>query len=205
MEKPGSRFELFFHGTLVVAGKRMASIDPQPFFDRRPHLRPVNHPSGMQPRLARALINLTGARKGTIYDPFCGSGGFLIEAGSIGLKIIGSDVLPSMVAKAKENIKAYKIKARVSVKDATKLTTKMDYVVSDFPYGRNTKQQNMPKLYLAFMKKLKHLLKKRAVLVFPDFIDHKKLIKKAKLTIVEEFSQYVHHTLSRTIVVVEPS
>jgi len=53
------------------------------FGKRKPHMRPGFHPSSLNPKLARAFVNLTGIRKGTIVDMFCGTGGILIEAGLI--------------------------------------------------------------------------------------------------------------------------
>ena len=203
MDNPNTIFELFFQGTTVIAGKRLATIDPAPFFKRRPHLRTVLHPSGMQPRLARALVNLTRAKKGTIVDPFCGTGGILIEAGLMGLKIVGYDKEESMIEKAEKTLDSFKLKAKLKVADATKLTKSMQFVATDLPYGRNTKAKELEKLYLAFLKKLKKLLIRRAVVVFPHFINHKKLIEMAKLDIIGEYRNYVHSTLSRTIVVLE--
>ncbi|MBI4144853.1 methyltransferase domain-containing protein [Candidatus Woesearchaeota archaeon] len=200
---PVTRFELFFFDDLVVCGKRTGTIDPAPFFARRPHLRPALHPSGMQPRLARALVNLTGATKGTIVDPFCGAGGILLEAGLLGFKIVGADIESTMIEKAKKNLKAFKLKAKLSVADATKFKTKVDYVVTDLPYGLNTKGKELPKLYLAFLKRLKRNLKTRAVVVFPHFVDHHALLKKAKLKLLGEFTNYLHKTLTRKMTVVE--
>lgn len=54
------------------------------FEKRKAHLRLYNHPTSLHPRLARCLVNLANAKK--ILDPFCGSGGILIEAGLIGIK-----------------------------------------------------------------------------------------------------------------------
>jgi tRNA (guanine10-N2)-dimethyltransferase len=203
IKKPKTRYEFFFANGHVVVGRFLGSVDASQFADRRPHLRPAMHPSGMQPRLARALVNLTGATKGTITDPFCGAGGFLIEAGLLGFKLIGSDIEADMIQKAKKNLAAFKLKAKLSVKDARKLKS-ADYVVTDLPYGRNTKGKELPKLYLAFLHKLKRTLKHRAVVVFPHFVDHRKLLKQAKLKVLGEFSSYVHATLSREIAVVEP-
>ncbi len=204
LEKPKTRFELFFVGNRVVAGRRIREIKGKPFLARRPHLRKANHPSGMQPRIARALVNLTGAMTGTIVDPFCGAGGTLMEAGLMGFKLIGTDIEKEMIVRAKKNLAAMKLKANLKMADATKLKGKIEYVVTDLPYGRNTKGKELPALYLKFLKKLKSSLKKRAVVVFPDFVNHKKLLKQAKLTIIGEFTQYVHATLTRKIVVVEP-
>ena len=203
LENPATVFELFFQGTTVIAGKRLATIDATPFFERRPHLRPEMHPSSMHPRLARALINLTGAKKGTIVDPMCGTGGILIEAGLLGFKIVGSDSVKTMINKAEKNLSSFKLKGKLKVADATKLTKPMEYVITDLPYGRNTKAKDLEKLYGKFLAKLKKLLRKRAIVVFPDFINHQKLIKKAKLTVLGEFKSYVHATLTRTIVVLE--
>lgn len=203
LEKPKTRFELFFIGNQVVAGRRIVEIKAKPFLARRPHLRKANHPSGMQPRLARALVNLSGADKGTIVDPFCGAGGFLIEAGLMGFKLVGSDIDPAMIKRATVNLKAMKLKAKLSVADATKMKTKADYIVTDLPYGLNTKGKELPTMYLKFLKQLKTCLKKRAVVVFPHFVDYHKLMKQAKLEIAEEFSQRVHFSLTRKIVVIE--
>ena len=204
LEKPKTRFELFFVGNRVVAGRRIVEIKAKPFLARRPHLRKANHPSGMQPRIARALINLTGAVKGTIVDPFCGAGGFLIEAGLLGFKLVGSDIDWAMIVRARKNLASFKLKAKTSAADATKFSTKTDYVVTDLPYGLNTKGKELPKLYLKFLKQLKKCLKKRAIVVFPHFVDHHKLLKEAKLTITEEFSQKVHSSLTRKFVVLKP-
>ncbi|MEK6849183.1 MAG: methyltransferase domain-containing protein [Nanoarchaeota archaeon] len=203
LDKPKTRFEIFFVGNRVVVGKRIVKIDAKPFLARRPHLRKANHPSGMQPRLARALVNLVGATKGTIVDPFCGAGGFLIEAGLMGFKMVGTDIDPAMIYRAKKNLAQLKLKASLKVADATKMKTKSDYFVTDLPYGLNTKGKALPKLYLAFLKRLKLCMKKRAIVVFPDFIDYPALLKKAKLKTVEEFSQRVHASLTRKIVVLE--
>ncbi|HSU72222.1 MAG TPA: hypothetical protein VLJ21_00025 [Candidatus Binatia bacterium] len=202
LDKPATQFELFFVGTQVIAGRRTATIEGKPFLARRPHLRPIMHPSGMQPRLARALVNLTGAWKGTITDPFCGAGGILLEAGLMGFKLVGTDIHDAQIARAKKNLAAAKLKAKLTVADATTLG-KVDSVVTDLPYGLHTKGKELPRLYGAFLQRLKKNLKNRAVIVFPNFINHQKLLKQAKLRVLGEFTNYVHGSLSRTIVVVE--
>src|SRR3989338_11260432 len=79
---------------------------------RKTKNRPESHPSSLHPKLAKAMINLTGAIKSSIIlDPFCGSGGLLIEAGLMGMKIEGSDLDRNMVNRAKINLKHYKIKS----------------------------------------------------------------------------------------------
>ncbi len=44
----------------------------------------------MSPKLARCMVNLTGVKENDlVLDPFCGTGGILIEAGIMGARVIG--------------------------------------------------------------------------------------------------------------------
>ncbi|MBW2982268.1 methyltransferase domain-containing protein [Candidatus Woesearchaeota archaeon] len=197
-----TEIHLFFIKNKVI-GALLKHKNKQEFEKRKPHLRPELHPSSLNPRLARALINLTGIKKGKILDPFCGSGGILIEAGLTNLKPIGYDIDKIMLKRTEINLKYYKVKDyKLKQQDATKIKTNFDYIVTDLPYSKNTKKQDLTKLYLTFLKTLKKILKKRAVIGFPDFIDYKKLIKKSKLKIEKEFSYYLHKNLTKKIVII---
>jgi tRNA (guanine10-N2)-dimethyltransferase len=157
-------------------------------------------------------------------DPFCGAGGILIEAGLIGLKPIGYDLYKIMVEKSEKNLKHYKIKNYKLVnQDALKIKSKYDYIITDVPYGLNSaiwkkvgkenkkiplKQddrkkgiKNLEGFYLEFLKNLKKIMKIKAVVIFPNYVDYKKLVKKANLKIEKEFSQYIHKSLTRKILV----
>ena len=46
-------------------------------------------------------------------------------------------------------------------------------------------------------------MKKKAVIVFPDFVNYRKLLKKAGFKIEKEFEQYIHRSLSRKVVKVK--
>lgn len=174
------------------------------FNGRRAHLRPEFHPTSLHPRLARALVNLTGATKGSkVLDPFCGCGGFLIEAGLMGLRSVGYDLDRIMINRSKINLDFFKIKNyKLVQKDSTKLSGKFDFVVTDLPYGKNSKVSGSVNiLYLSFLRSLKTVLVKRAVVVFPYFADYKSLIKQSGLKLVESFDFYIHKSLSKRIVV----
>ena len=197
-----TKIDLVFHKDKIFCGLVVGVISKD-FLKRKPHLRPELHPSSLDPRLARCMVNLSGTEKGFLLDPFCGTGGILIEAGLMGFKVVGYDNNKTMLKKTEKNLKHYKIKNfKLELKDATKTKTKFDYVVSDLPYGKNTK--NIDKeLYLNFLKNLKKILKKKAVLGFPGFVD-KSLIKKAKLKIEKEFRYYLHKSLSKKIFLLNP-
>ena len=91
-------------GKKVYACLFLADTDKS-YLSRKAHLRPSLHPTSLSPKLAKAMVNLTGAEKGeTICDPFCGSAGILIEAGLMGMKTIGVDVSEKMLQMAEKNL-----------------------------------------------------------------------------------------------------
>ncbi len=204
------RVDLDSPGTKIVIVKTKKKFylfvpeweNSEKFSSRKPHLRPETKPFSMNPKLARVCVNLTGATK-SVYDPFCGLGGFLIEAGLMGLQAIGSDLDREYVRLCAKNLQHYNI-TRYSLfhQDATVIKKKYDYIVTDLPYGKNTK--NIGKdLYAKFIKNLEKILKKRAVVIFPSFFNAKKLLMKSKLKIKGHYTNYVHGSLSREIYVLE--
>ncbi|MBD3362080.1 hypothetical protein GF358_04815 [Candidatus Woesearchaeota archaeon] len=203
LKNPDSRFDFYFTNKGIFVGL-LSSKARTDFESRAPKLRPGMHPSTMKPRLAAAVINLTGIEKGVIYDPMCGTGGVLIEAAVMNLNPVGSDIDELMLIQAKKNLKHYDLNAKIFKQDALTIKKSYKYIVTDFPYGKNTRTLNQKKFYRAFLKKLKKILKKRAVIVFPDFIKHKSMINTAGLKLKGEYSYYLHKTLSRTICIIEP-
>jgi len=201
---PKTQFHFFFTKDKIYCGVLLNPMD-ESFEDRKAHLRPMLHPTSLHPRLARCLVNLTGAiQPATILDPFCGTGGILIEAGLMDFKVIGYDIDDLMIKRADKNLKHFKVKYDLRKKDATKIKIRYNYIVTDLPYARSTRKVDLEKLYSDFLKNLKKILKKRAVICFPSFINHKKFIKSAKLKLVVEYSYYLHKSLSKTICVIEP-
>lgn len=204
LENPKTEINFFFVKNKVIAGV-LIKKNNQDFEERRAHLKPGFHPVSLAPRLARCMVNLTGAKKSdTIADLFCGVGGILVEAGLIGLKTVGNDINEEMLEKTKENLKFYNLrKYKLLNSDATKIKNKFDYIVSDLPYGINMQAGNLNLLYINFLKNLKKILKKKAVLGFPDSINYKKIIKNSKLKIEKEFTYYIHKNLSKKIIVIK--
>ncbi|MBU1004671.1 MAG: methyltransferase domain-containing protein [Nanoarchaeota archaeon] len=224
LTNPKTSIEFFITKDKIYAAKLIKELKHS-FESRKAHKRPELHPTALNPKLARALINLAGAQK-EVMDPFCGAGGILIEAGLMKLKPIGYDLYKEMVKKSKRNMGHYKIKGyKLINQDALKIKTRYDYIVSDLPYGLNTsiwvkkgkenkkislkqkdkKQRikNIEEFYLKFLKILKKILKKKAVIIFPHYVNYKSLIKKANLKIEKEFSQFIHGSLTRKIVVLK--
>ena len=118
-------------------GKMLCTIDRGGFNARNPGKRDFFHPGVMMPRMARTLINLTCTHAGDIIlDPFCGTGGILIEAEMLGIRSLGSDFDPMMVHGSVRNV----TRSDLLLADATSLPCAcgtIDAVVTDFPYGQS--------------------------------------------------------------------
>ncbi len=75
-------------------------------FQKRDMSRPFKRPMlSIPPRLARIMINLSGARQGTVLDPFCGIGTVLQEAALMGFGIFGIDTDKRVIPWAVRNLK----------------------------------------------------------------------------------------------------
>jgi tRNA (guanine10-N2)-dimethyltransferase len=198
LTEPGTEIHFFFFDNFAVAGRFIAETDKS-YMKRKAHLRPKLHPTSMHPKLARACINLLGLKKGSILDPFCGSGGILIEAGLMGFNLTGYDIDKKQIERAKINLKHYKIRRqKLETKNSLSLNKKFDGIVTDFPYGKGSKGNNLEELYVKFMKHSYDYTDKMVV-VMPNFADYKKIISKSRWKIKNKFEIYVHKSLTRII------
>ena len=105
--------------------------------NKRPFFRPVS----LEPRLARAAVNIAaGTNNGFIIDPMCGTGGILIESALTGRPTLGIDFDPVMVDGCQQNIEWAGVEANVVRGDATRYEFPDDVaaVVVDPPDGRNS-------------------------------------------------------------------
>ena len=184
-------------------GKVLFTIDRGIYDVRNPGKRTFFHPGVMMPRMARTLINLTCSQKGdVVLDPFCGTGGILIEAGLLGMQILGTDFDPVMVRGSLQNV----TKADLMVSDATHLPFKnktVDAVVTDFPYGQSVcikKTNSMENLYSDALDEMHRVLRpgNRAVVVTHKDISE---IIPSTMTILQHHEQRVHKSLTRRILV----
>jgi len=122
----------------------LAAEPPRGFVDRKTTDRPFFQPGSMDPMLARALVNLAGARPDArVLDPMCGTGGLLLEAGRVGAVPVGGDTQAKMVRGTRENCRALLDGPwHVYRGDAASLPVVADGVDGvgfDVPYGRQSK------------------------------------------------------------------
>lgn len=133
-------FGILTNGKLVF-GVKLAEIQPKPFVERRARKKPFFHPSAMNAKLARCMVNLAHAKIGSyVLDPFCGTGSTAIEATLISCKAIGIDVQRRIANGAKRNLKHFGLAPEGIIRgDARKLPlTRVDCIVTDPPYGRSS-------------------------------------------------------------------
>lgn len=205
IKTPSTIFELVFLNKEVYATKRRWE-NKDDFNSRKAHKRKEHHPTSIHPKLAKALVNLTGIKRGKIIDPCCGSGGILIEAALMGLKPEGKDIDKKMIARAKINLESFGIKNFKLEQKDVRCLNKCRYLVTDLPYGLASKITDKQKqnFYEDFVYTLSKKLTKRAVVVFPGFFNYKRAINKLPLKIIAEFNWFVHKNMTRNIAVIEP-
>ncbi len=203
LSNPTSLFN-FFSLDKIYAAKHITDTDKS-YLNRKPNARLETHPTSMNPKIVRVCINLTGLKKGILLDPFCGTGGILIEAGLMGFKVVGSDIDKIMIKRSEVNLEQYEIKKfRLFVKDATKINEKFDTIVTDLPYGKNSSLHNkkIKSLYSEFLENIFKQVKKkgRIVVIVPDFVP-RSIINNFKIR--NEFTFYIHKSLSKKVYVLE--
>ena len=184
-------------------GKVLFTFDRGSFDVRNPGKRDFFHPGVMMPRMARTLVNIGGVQPGDIVlDPFCGTGGILIEADLLGTRSVGSDFDPLMVQGSRQNLPG----ADLMLADAAHLPfcdRCVDAVVTDFPYGQSVcikKSDTMDMLYGDALEEIQRVLKtgRKAVVVTHRDISP---IAAEFFTIVQRHDQRVHKSLTRRILV----
>ena len=157
------------------------------------------YPNELDWKLTRAMINLIGIKQGeTICDPFCGTGTTLLEAESMGIHAIGMDFDEKMFNIAKENLKENKFKSEIfntDFQEMLKITEKYDGIVTDLPYGLNSKITEKPeKILKRFISNLPKR-KKIAIMYKKEFGDN------LKLKGLKKYQIYRHKSLTRTILI----
>ncbi|MFX0149262.1 MAG: DNA methyltransferase, partial [Candidatus Hodarchaeota archaeon] len=176
--------------------------------NRSSHKRPFFHPSSMNPLLLRTMINLAALKPGEwLLDPFCGSGGSLLEASLLGIRSIGVEVDRRMIWGAYRNLKmAQKTSGSTNLifGDATHLGFKKDSVsgvVTDPPYGSTASTQGVDLLDLLidFLHEIRPILRSncRLVIAVPSSIDIEEKAANILDATYVKFLQYVHRSLTR--------
>lgn len=196
LEKPEEVIKAYIFEEEVVIGKVIEDIDRGLFEKRKNQDRPFSSPVSLDPVLARVLVNLSEVSAGdSVLDPFCGTGGILIEAGLCGCGVSGTDVKEEMVKGTRENLEEYGIIAHdikeLEVSEAPEVfESSFDAVITDLPYGKASKETTRP--VKDFLEVYKELNDGKAVFMYNE----------RELNGLEaDFEIYVHGSLTRYIFV----
>jgi tRNA (guanine10-N2)-dimethyltransferase len=206
--------ETVFIGVLTedrfIFGVKLAEIQAKPFVERRPRKKPFFHPSAMQAKLARCMINLAKPKAGeTVLDPFCGTGTMLIEAKLIGCRALGLDVQRRMAKGTIRNMAHFNVKPEgIIIADAKDPPlTKVDCVVTDPPYGissttlKRTTKQIIEEVLTAVHEMLSN--RRRVCMAAPKTLGIAQLGTDLGYKHLESHFVYVHRSLTREIAVFE--
>ncbi|MEM0466583.1 MAG: TRM11 family methyltransferase [Candidatus Thermoplasmatota archaeon] len=205
LTNPTHHLNLFFTNEQIYVGRLLHTNNRKQYEQRKVQYRPFFSPISLHPKWARTLVNLSQIKRNqTLLDPFCGTGGILLEAGLLGINIIGSDIEEKMIIGCKQSLNHYSIQNfMVFQADISELPKKLikpvDAVVTDFPYGRSTttKKEDIQALYHRAYRTIAEILKKngRAVIGLSDT----KTIPQAQhdLELIEIHEFRVHKSLTR--------
>jgi tRNA (guanine10-N2)-dimethyltransferase len=205
LERPKTSLEFFITGNEVYCSSKLFEIGRKPFATRRPGKRPFTKPVSSDPGTAMVMVNLARTGKGRILDPFCGTGGILIEAGLAGLRIFGVDRDREMVRGCGKNLEFFGLKGDVREGDARNLENVFsrnffDCIVTDPPYGRlsSTKGIDTGNLYKESLESIEKVLKPGRFLVIsaPTNINIK-----TKMKLIEIHRERINRSLERNIMV----
>lgn len=211
LENPETFIRTIVLDDRILISKRLVKRSKKHFYDIKPHKRPFFYPGSMSPKLARGMNNLSRIKEGsTVLDPFCGTGGILIEAGIIGAKVVGIDIDEKMVEGTKKNLKYCNIKDyEVFQEDARniKLSYKVDAIVTDPPYGISASTAGMEskQIYEESLLSMQEILKDEGYICMatPHYLDIHELVSHTKFKIIEQYHIRMHKSLTRVISVLK--
>ena len=186
--------------------------DTRGFLERSPGKRPFFKPGPLSPHISRAMVNLSRLRPGGVYaDPFCGTGGFAIEACLLGAsKVLCGDVDWVMAQGSALNLSEYCPRGlwASAVWNAARLPLapgSVDSIATDPPYGRSTSTRRIGyrRLVMEFLKAAREAVRSGGYIVYagPAERDPRGLALEAGLEVESYLEMYVHGSLTRGVVV----
>ncbi len=190
-------------GEEFVLGRILHRVDRTRLEATKVSHRPFSLPISLHPKFARAVVNLAEIpMAGTVLDPFCGTGGILLEAAELGLRGLGFDREEKMIVGARSSFRNVGKSPDFAVVDAGRLPIRpgsVHGIATDPPYGRaaSTRGEPVERLYerafVAFAEVLTRGAHAAVVLPTEKAID----IGMTEMELVERHTLRVHRSLAR--------
>ncbi|RKL66102.1 RNA methyltransferase [Salipaludibacillus neizhouensis] len=163
--------------------------------------KPYEYSTALSTRMARSVVNIAvpdpvGLK---VIDPCCGIGTVLIEASSMGIDIVGSDMNPKVMYGSQKNLAHFGYETTpVNLADMRKISGDYDVAIIDMPYNlcsviTEEEQLEMFESARSFAKKV--------LVVTIDPVD--KFISQAGFTIVDRCIATKNKTFFREVLVCE--
>lgn len=185
---------------------------PHGFEDRTTERRAHFSPVGMHPRRAAGLVHLARVPPGgRVLDPFCGTGGIVLEAAILGFEAWGSDLDGRMVQGTLQTITdagPRPLDATVFQADIGAVPEFVDDVqgiVTDLPYGSasSSHQEDLGRLYDRALAAFAQMLPPGGHAVVgharPDLLRP----QEHGLRVRERHSEHVHRSMTRHFAVLQ--
>ncbi|MFW9965517.1 MAG: RsmD family RNA methyltransferase [Candidatus Thorarchaeota archaeon] len=179
---------------------------------REPGRKPFFHPSMMNSQLARVMCNLAGVKpKAVVLDPFCGGGGILGEAASIGARVVGLELDWRLIIGALKNLAGSLERETSLVQADSRLLPlqigRFDCIATDPPYGRasSTRGAKAKRLVLTLLENAPEIVRDGGRLCICGSHDMgiRGMIQDLGFIIKYHIPVPVHSGLTREITVVE--
>ncbi len=190
-------------GEEFVFGRVLHRVDRSRLESTKVANRPFSLPISLHPKFARALVNLAQVpMAGTVLDPFCGTGGVLLEAAELGLRGVGIDQEREMVVGTRKSLRSAGGALDLAIADAGRLPLRPGMVhgiATDPPYGRaaSTRGEPIDRLYARAFDAFAEILPRggHLAIVLPS----EKSIQRGSrsLELVEAHALRVHRSLVR--------
>lgn len=210
LSKPNTLVRVVAYNEELFVGIEKIKLNKKHFEESKPHKRPFFYPGSMNPKLARCMVNLSRAKAGELLlDPFCGTGGILIEAGLIGCKVAGSDIYWKMQNGTAINLEHYGITDyrtfHLDVREL-KMYEKVSSVVTDPPYGISTSTGDVDgdEIFKEFFHAIYDNMKDDAYLCMasPHYVNLEPMVDEVGFVIEEQYHIKMHRSLTRIISVI---
>lgn len=99
--------------------------------------KPHSYSTSLSTRVARAVANIAVPDPAGVnaIDPCCGIGTVVVEALSMGIDIVASDINPLILPGTRENIAHFGYETEVTFQDIRNVTGNYDVAIIDMPYN----------------------------------------------------------------------